>query len=43
MAFSLEDWGVIKATGDQGRVADYIYPLRGYGNYLCLLADKKSC
>lgn len=25
---SLEDWGVIKATGDQGRVADYIYPLQ---------------
>ncbi|MEZ2435759.1 baseplate J/gp47 family protein [Raoultella planticola] len=25
---SLEDWGVLKATGDQGRVADYIYPLQ---------------
>lgn len=25
---SLEDWGAIKATGDQGRVADYIYPLQ---------------
>lgn len=25
---SLEDWGVIKATGDQGRVADHIYPLQ---------------
>lgn len=25
---SLEEWGVIKATGDQGRVADHIYPLQ---------------
>lgn len=25
---SLDDWGAIKATGDQGRVADYIYPLQ---------------
>ncbi|HBT1438073.1 TPA: baseplate J/gp47 family protein [Klebsiella pneumoniae subsp. ozaenae] len=25
---SLEDWGAIKATGDQRRVADYIYPLQ---------------
>ncbi|EOF4706172.1 baseplate J/gp47 family protein [Klebsiella sp. RHBSTW-00465] len=25
---SLEDWGAIKSTGDQGRVADYIYPLQ---------------
>ncbi|WP_404680408.1 baseplate J/gp47 family protein [Raoultella terrigena] len=24
----LDDWGAIKATGDQGRVADYIYPLQ---------------
>lgn len=24
----LEDWGAVKATGDQGRVADYIYPLQ---------------
>lgn len=24
----LEEWGAIKATGDQGRVADYIYPLQ---------------
>lgn len=22
-----EEWGAVKATGDQGRVADYIYPL----------------
>ncbi|QWA09785.1 baseplate J/gp47 family protein [Sodalis ligni] len=25
---SLDDWGAVKATGDQGRVADYIYPLQ---------------
>ncbi len=25
---SLEEWGAIKATGDQGRVADHIYPLQ---------------
>ncbi|UAN61531.1 baseplate J/gp47 family protein [Serratia sp. JSRIV006] len=24
----LDDWGAAKATGDQGRVADYIYPLQ---------------
>lgn len=24
----LDDWGAVKATGDQGRVADYIYPLQ---------------
>ncbi|WP_447868818.1 baseplate J/gp47 family protein [Rahnella aceris] len=24
----LEDWSAVKATGDQGRVADYIYPLQ---------------
>ncbi len=25
---SLETWGAVKATGDQGRVADYIFPLQ---------------
>ncbi|TKI02903.1 baseplate J/gp47 family protein [Martelella alba] len=25
---SLDSWGAVKATGDQGRVADYIYPLQ---------------
>ncbi|CAM7498488.1 baseplate J/gp47 family protein [Klebsiella pneumoniae] len=25
---TLEEWGTQKATGDQGRVADYIYPLQ---------------
>ena len=24
----LEEWGAVKATGDQGRVADHIYPLQ---------------
>ncbi|HGO4388917.1 TPA: baseplate J/gp47 family protein [Klebsiella quasipneumoniae subsp. similipneumoniae] len=33
----LEEWGAIKATGDQGRVADYIYPLAPVTslNYVC--------
>ncbi|WP_227720528.1 baseplate J/gp47 family protein [Yersinia proxima] len=24
----LEEWGAVKATGDQGRVADFVYPLQ---------------
>ncbi|EOE8052043.1 baseplate J/gp47 family protein [Klebsiella pneumoniae] len=33
----LEEWGAVKATGDQGRVADYIYPLAPVTslNYVC--------
>ncbi|MFI3401551.1 baseplate J/gp47 family protein [Klebsiella pneumoniae] len=33
----LEEWGAVKATGDQGRVADYIYPLAPVTslNYIC--------
>ncbi|HDX8334087.1 TPA: baseplate J/gp47 family protein [Raoultella ornithinolytica] len=34
---SLDDWGATKATGDQGRVADYIYPRSPVTslNYVC--------
>lgn len=34
---SLDDWGAVKATGDQGRVADYIYPRSPVTslNYVC--------
>jgi uncharacterized phage protein gp47/JayE len=34
---SLDDWGAVKATGDQGRVADYIYLLSPVTslNYVC--------
>ncbi|EPQ4421941.1 baseplate J/gp47 family protein [Klebsiella pneumoniae] len=33
----LEEWGAVKATGDQGRVADYMYPLAPVTslNYVC--------
>lgn len=33
----LEEWGAVKATGDQGRVADYMYPLAPVTslNYIC--------
>lgn len=33
----LEEWGAVKATGDQGRVADYMYPLTPVTslNYVC--------
>lgn len=34
---TLDDWGATKATGDQGRVADYIYPRSPVTslNYVC--------
>lgn len=34
---SLDDWGATKAAGDQGRVADYIYPRSSVTslNYVC--------
>ncbi|CAM6942962.1 baseplate J/gp47 family protein [Klebsiella michiganensis] len=33
----LEEWGAVKASGDQGRVADYMYPLTPVTslNYIC--------
>lgn len=37
-----DDWGAAKATGDQGRVADYIYPLQPVTAlvYLCSPVEK---
>ncbi|MBK5146006.1 baseplate J/gp47 family protein [Budviciaceae bacterium BWR-B9] len=39
----LEDWGAVKATGDQLRVADYIYPLETNTAliYVCSPIEKK--